>query len=70
MIRESPAGGELKRSHPNSGNWEERVREETAFLAGSPARKVDYSLQGSGSNWGEEELLKLLGNQEEEGGCA
>lgn len=34
------------------------------------AKKEGYSLQGRGSNWEEEELLKQLGNQEEGGGGA
>lgn len=69
MIRESPTGGELGGSHPHSGNWEERVRQDAAFLPGCPTKKVDYSVQGRGSNWGEEELVHLLGNQEKESGC-
>lgn len=35
---------------------------------GDAAKKMDYSLQGRGNDWGEEELLKLLRNQESGGG--
>lgn len=35
---------------------------------GGAAKKMDYSLQGRGNDCGEEELLKLLRNQESGGG--
>jgi len=71
MRRESPAVGKLRRCHPLCGNLEEIVRQGTASLGQrGPPKKVGCSLQGRGSDWGKEELLKLLGDEEEEGGCA